>query len=204
MTEPSKPIKSTDTLALLTRSLKDHLEAAQRLLESNLEQIMTAGELIRQTLHSGNKILICGNGGSAADAQHLAAELVGRFERERRALPAFALATNTSTLTAIGNDYSYEAVFARQLEGLSSPGDVAVAISTSGKSPNVINAVRTARKIGLVTVGMTGLRGDELAAVVDYCIRVPSERTSRIQEAHILIGHILCEIVDENFAPGRD
>src|SRR5712664_4634913 len=137
MTEPSKPIKSTDTLALLTRSLKDHLEAAQRLLDSNLEQIMEAGELIRQTLHSGNKILICGNGGSAADAQHIAAELVGRYEAERRACPADALTTDTSALTALSNDYGYEEVFARQIQALGKAGDVLIAISTSGKSPNV-------------------------------------------------------------------
>lgn len=154
-----------------------------------------AAELIR-ALRSGRKVFFFGNGGSAADAQHLAAELVGRFDLERRALPAIALTANTSTLTAVGNDYSYDSVFVRQLEALGSPGDVAVGISTSGKSRNVLSAVRAAKKAGVITVGMTGSRGGELASSVDYCIRIPSERTPRIQEAHILIGHILCELTE--------
>jgi D-sedoheptulose 7-phosphate isomerase len=190
----------------IVSSLQESLSVKQAILESRdlIETVASVGEVLAGALRRGRKVIFFGNGGSAADAQHLAAELVGRFESERRALPALALATNISTLTAIGNDYSYEAVFARELEGLSSPGDVAVGISTSGRSPNVINAMRTAKKIGVITVGMTGLRGDELAAVADYCIRVPSQRTSRIQEAHILIGHILCEIVDESFVGGAD
>jgi len=187
-------------------SLRESLSVKQAILENRelIETVASVGEVLAGALRRGRKVIFFGNGGSAADAQHLAAELVGRFESERRALPALALATNISTLTAIGNDYSYEAVFARELEGLSSPGDVAVGISTSGRSPNVTNAIRTARKIGVITVGMTGLRGNELAAVADYCIRVPSERTTRIQEAHILIGHILCEIVDASFVGGAD
>jgi D-sedoheptulose 7-phosphate isomerase len=190
----------------IVSSLRESLSVKQAILENRelIETIASVGEVLAGALRRGRKVIFFGNGGSAADAQHLAAELVGRFESDRRALPALALATNISTLTAIGNDYSYEAVFARELEGLSSPGDVAVGISTSGRSPNVINAIRTARKIGVITVGMTGLRGNELAAVADYCIRVPSERTTRIQEAHTLIGHILCEIVDASFVGGAD
>jgi len=165
-----------------------------------LDTITNVGQELAGTLQRGGKIFFFGNGGSAADAQHLAAELVGRFEKERRALPALALTANTSALTAIGNDYSYEVVFARQLEGLGSRGDAAVGISTSGKSPNVLNALRSARKMGITAVGMTGQRSPDIAELVDYCISVPSKRTARVQEAHILLGHILCEIIDQSFS----
>lgn len=160
---------------------------------------MTLGQEMSGALAAGRKILLFGNGGSAADAQHIAAELVGRFSRERRALPALALTTNTSTVTAVGNDYSYDRIFARQVEAFGASGDVAIGISTSGKSPNVIEAIRVAESIGMLTAGMTGASGRDLAELVDYCLRVPSEKTPRIQEAHILIGHILCEIVDASF-----
>lgn len=153
-----------------------------------------------RAIEGGKKVFFFGNGGSAADAQHLAAELVGRFDRERRALPAIALTTDTSALTAISNDYSYEVVFARQLEGLGSSGDIAVGISTSGRSASVLRGIGAAKKVGAITVGMTGLPGTELSALADYCICVPSDRTARIQEAHILIGHILCKIIDEGLA----
>ena len=163
-----------------------------------LETVASVGEKMVLALRDGKKLFFFGNGGSAADAQHLAAEFVGRFDRQRRALPAIALTTDTSVLTSISNDYSYESVFARQLEGLGSPGDIAVGISTSGNSPNVLSGIRSAKEIGLVAVGMTGLSGKELLELSDYCIRVPSDHTPRIQEAHILIGHILCEMVDES------
>jgi D-sedoheptulose 7-phosphate isomerase len=197
-----KPSMTVDQRVV--NSIQESLSVKQAILQSRelIETVAAVGAALAGALRGGRKIFFFGNGGSAADAQHLAAELVGRFERERRALPAIALGTNTSTLTAIGNDYSYEAVFARQLEALSSPGDVAVGISTSGRSPNVISAVRAGRKAGVITVGMTGLRGDELAASADYCVRVPSDKTPRIQEAHILIGHILCEIVEEELFDG--
>lgn len=187
----------------VTDSLQESLSVKQAILENRvlLETITIVAGALSDALRRSRKVLFFGNGGSAADAQHLAAELVGRFERDRRALPAIALTTDTSTLTAISNDYSYESVFTRQLEGLGSAGDVAVAISTSGRSPNVLSAVRKARAMRLVTVGMTGSGGKELAAAVDHCICVPSERTSRIQEAHILIGHILCEIVEQMLEP---
>jgi D-sedoheptulose 7-phosphate isomerase len=178
--------------------VQESLSLKQLILRSRelIEVVAAVGLELARALGSGRKVFFFGNGGSAADAQHLAAELVGRFERERRALPAIALTVNTSTLTAIGNDFSYESVFSRQLEALGSPGDVAVAISTSGKSPNVLKAVQTARKAGLLTIGMTGFRLSELASSVDYSIRIPSESTPRIQEAHILIGHILCELIE--------
>lgn len=161
--------------------------------------IATVGEEMTRALTGGRRILLFGNGGSAADAQHIAAELVGRFLCERRALPALALTTNTSIMTAIANDYSFEQIFARQIEAFGAPKDMAVGISTSGKSPNVIQGIKAAKAIGLITTGMTGQEGGELAKIADYCIRVPSVETARIQEAHIMIGHIWCELVDERF-----
>ena len=145
----------------------------------------------------GGMVFFFGNGGSAADSQHLAAELNGRFQRERRGLPGMALTTNTSSLTAIGNDYGYEVVFSRQLESLGAPGDIALGISTSGNAANVLRAMQVAREMKLVRVGLTGQSGGKLRHEVDYCIRIPSADTARIQEAHILVGHILCEIVEE-------
>jgi len=153
-------------------------------------------------LRDGRRLFLFGNGGSAADAQHIAAELAGKYLIERRALPAIALTANTSCLTAIANDYSYDEVFARQLEALASPGDVAIGISTSGDSPNVLRGIETANANGLVTVGLTGKSGGKLKSLAQRCICVPSEQTPRIQEIHILLGHILCEIVEQElFAP---
>jgi D-sedoheptulose 7-phosphate isomerase len=148
-------------------------------------------------LRAGNKILFFGNGGSAADAQHLAAELSGRFLRERPSLAGFALTTNTSVLTAIGNDYSFDEIFARQVHGIGNRDDIAFAITTSGNSSNVFRAVEIAREKRLVTVGLTGGTGGKLRAAVDHCICIPSDKTPRIQEAHILTGHILCELIEE-------
>ncbi len=161
----------------------------------------TGAELVR-ALRAGHKILLFGNGGSAADAQHIAAEFVGRFQRERDPLPALALTVNTSALTAIANDYEYENVFARQVLALGSRGDVAVGISTSGKSPNVLKGLSAAKTCGLTTVGLTGKKGGPMAESTQYCLCVPSEVTARIQEAHILIAHILCEIVDAELGSG--
>jgi D-sedoheptulose 7-phosphate isomerase len=166
--------------------------------EQLIETIAAVGNQIAATLRSGRKVFILGNGGSAADAQHLAAELVGRFARERAPLAALALTTDTSALTAIANDYSYEMVFARQLEALGSPGDVVVGITTSGRSPNVLTALRVAKSKQMIVVGMTGSKGDALNEFADFFVQVPSDRTPRIQEIHILIGHILCEIVEES------
>ncbi len=148
-------------------------------------------------LTAGHKLLFFGNGGSAADAQHLAAEFVGRFLKERRPVPAMALTANTSCLTAIGNDYGYDHVFARQLEAFAQPGDVAIGISTSGNAPSVIEGIRAARRAGLLTVGLTGRPGGRLVAEAEICLRAPSESTPRIQEAHILIGHVLCELIED-------
>lgn len=168
----------------------------QALLDSNLNEIEASGRLICDALASGKKILLCGNGGSAADAQHIAAELLGRYELQRRAYPAIALTTDTSALTALSNDYGYEEVFARQVEALGAAGDVLVAISTSGKSPNVINAADKARALGLETIALTGCAGEPLASHCDLTLIVPSDRTSRVQEAHITIGHLWCEMID--------
>ena len=181
---------------LLRNSLEEHLNTIQSLLESNLDEIERAGLLICETLAAGNKVLLCGNGGSAADAQHIAAELVGRYEQERRSFPAIALTTDSSAMTALSNDYGYEEVFARQVAGLAVAGDVLIAISTSGQSPNVMKAAERALDMGCRVIGLTGRSGEPLASSCDIAIVVPSERTSRVQEAHITIGHLWCEMVD--------
>src|SRR5438034_1333443 len=154
-----------------------------------------------EALRQGHKILFAGNGGSAADAQHLAAELVSRFAYDRPGLPAFALTTDTSILTAIGNDYGYERLFARQIEAVGSAGDVFFGISTSGRSPNVLNALDVARAKGLVTVGMTGHAGGTMAERCDHLLRVPSSATPRIQEGHIAMGHAICQIIETQMFP---
>jgi D-sedoheptulose 7-phosphate isomerase len=184
---------------LLVKSIRSSLEVKSALLhDKDLHSlVMTVGQRMVEALRKGNKIIYFGNGGSAADAQHLGAELTGRYMRDRQGLPGLALTVDASSITAIANDYSYEMVFARQLESLSNPGDVAVGISTSGNSANVLRAVKVGRERGLLTVGMTGRSGGKLKSEVDYCICIPSEDTPRIQEAHILIGHILCEIIEE-------
>src|SRR5258705_12752455 len=166
---------------------------------NDTELISTAAkvsEILVHALKQGNKALFFGNGGSAADAQHIAAELVGRFAFDRPALPALALSVNTSCVTAIGNDFGFEQVFSRQLEALARPGDVAIGISTSGNSANVIHALTTAKKIGLHTVCLTGRTGGRLRSEVDHCICAPSAETPRIQECHVLIGHIISELVE--------
>lgn len=165
--------------------------------EEYLNAVVAAADAMTKCLRSGNKILFFGNGGSAADAQHMAAELSGRFMRERPSLSGWALTTNSSAVTAIANDYSFEDVFARQLEGIGGPGDIAFAISTSGNSLNVLKAVTSAREKKLVSVGLAGQTGGKLRDLVDHSICVPSDQTPRIQEAHILTGHILCELIEE-------
>lgn len=177
-------------------SLAQHIKVFETILNSSSQEIRQCADLILETLRKGRKILLCGNGGSAADAQHIAAEFVGRYETERKALPAIALTTDTSALTAIANDYSFECVFARQVDALATEGDCLIALSTSGNSPNVIAAVMAARNHGCRVIGMTGAKGKKIASLSDACIMVPSERTARIQEAHITIAHIWCEIVD--------
>jgi len=180
----------------LIRSLDEHIEVLQSIKELIGAEIEACGRMLIETVERGNKVLICGNGGSAADAQHIAAEFVGRYEKERQAFAAIALTTDTSALTALGNDYGFERVFARQVEALAAESDVLIAISTSGTSPNVIAAVMEARRKGCKVIGMTGAIGKKLASLSDQCVMVPSERTARIQEGHITIAHIWCEMVD--------
>lgn len=181
-------------------SLLEHIDVIQRLSLECRTAIADSAELICGTIESGGKLLICGNGGSAADAQHIAAELSGRYECDRRALPAIALTTDTSALTAVSNDFGFDRVFARQIEALARKGDCVLAISTSGNSPNIIAAVMEARRIGCSIVGLTGAAGKKLAGLCDAVVMVPSERTARIQEAHITIAHIWCEIIDARVA----
>jgi len=184
------------TNSLLTNSLQEHLETIQQLLQSSLPKIEESGRLICEALTSGKKILLCGNGGSAADAQHIAAELVGYYENQRRSWPAIALTTDTSALTAVSNDLGFEQVFARQVAGLAQAGDVLIAISTSGKSKNVLRAVEQAKELGCATIALTGASAEALS-MCDVVVTVPGTRTSRIQEAHITIGHLWCEMVDQ-------
>jgi len=166
------------------------------LYKGQLENIESAVKAIVKSLNNGNKLLVFGNGGSAADSQHIAAELVGRFKKERRPLAAIALTTNTSTLSALANDYGYNAVFSRQVEALGKKGDVALGISTSGNSSNVIEAVKKARSLGLTSIALTGGSGGSLKSEADIAIVVNSDNTPRVQESHILIGHIICELVE--------
>jgi len=187
---------SLTAATLLQRSLREHLEVIQALLQSRIVEIESSGEMICAALDQGQKVLLCGNGGSAADAQHIAAELVGRYELQRRAWPSIALTTDTSALTALSNDFGYEEVFARQVQALGGEGDVLIALSTSGASANVNRAAETARKLGCRTIALTGGTGEPLASLCDLTVSVPSQRTSRIQEAHIIIGHLWCEMVD--------
>ena len=160
--------------------MRSHIEVIEKVLAGEIPNIEKCAELIYETLEKGGKVLICGNGGSAADAQHIAAEFVGRYETERKALAAIALTTDTSALTALANDYNFERIFSRQVEALARPDDLLIAISTSGNSPNVISAVMAARQIGCKTLGMTGAKGKKLASICDECLIVPAERTARI------------------------
>ena len=172
-------------------------------LAASADLIAAAADAIVEAYRAGGKLILFGNGGSAADAQHIAAEFVGRFQLERDPLPALALTVNTSALTAIANDYGYEEVFARQLRGFGSEGDVAVGISTSGGSANVNGALRAARAAGMTTIGLTGgSEGSEMRELCDHLIAVPSDDTPRIQEGHILVAHVLCEIVESALFPG--
>lgn len=162
-----------------------------------IERVARAAEIMMHALRGGHKILWCGNGGSATQGQHMAAEFVGRFARERRALPSLSLTENMASVTAIANDYAFDDIFARQLEGLAQSGDVLVGLSTSGNSRNVIRALRKAKEMGIATVGLTGQAGGQMAGVCEVCICVPSATTARIQEVHLTIGHILCGLVED-------
>lgn len=182
---------------IIKERFEDHLQVLQAVMNSGLlEQIDVIAEEIKAALARGNKVLFCGNGGSAADSQHLAAEFVGRFQKERQGLPAIALTVDTSILTAVGNDYGYDKVFVRQVDALGRQGDVIVGISTSGNSPNVVQAIELAKSRGMYCVGMTAAGGGKMANLCDQCLVVPAKVTARAQEMHILMGHILCELVE--------
>jgi len=182
----------------IRETVSQSLELKKSFFAANGERIACVAQLICQALEHGNKILLYGNGGSAADAQHIAAEMVGRFQRERRPLAAIALTTDTSILTSIGNDYGFEQVFVRQIRALGGSGDVAIAISTSGNSRNVLLATQAASEMGFVTVGLTGCDGGRLGEIVQHHLNVPHCLTSRVQEVHIMIGHLLCELVEKH------
>jgi len=186
-------------MELIEQRLTEHLRLVQKVQRSKklLKEIALAGAMMKIAIAAGHKIMFCGNGGSAADAQHWAAEIVGRFQKERRGMPAIALTVDTSVLTAIANDYGYERVFSRQVEALGNEGDVLVALSTSGNSPNVLAAVEEAKDKGIKTIGMTAAGGGKMAEICDVCLTIPDKVTARAQEMHSLIGHILCEIVED-------
>jgi D-sedoheptulose 7-phosphate isomerase len=181
----------------LPRTLAEHIEVCQR-VASLAEPVREAAMQVARALGNGRKLMLCGNGGSASDCQHIAAELVGRFVSDRRPLAAIALTTDTSCLTSVANDYAYDDVFARQVLGLGQAGDCLLAISTSGNSKNVMRAVDAARSIGVFTIGLLGRDGGALSGLCDLAIVVPSQTTARIQEAHILIGHTMCAMIEES------
>jgi D-sedoheptulose 7-phosphate isomerase len=184
----------------LQKILEDSISAQKQAFESNFEAVDKLVAAMIKAFESGHRVFFCGNGGSAADSQHIAAEFIGRFQKERKALPAIALTTDTSVLTCLANDYGYDVVFSRQLEGLAHPGDILVGLSTSGKSVNVLKAFEKARQMRVLTVALTGHDGGPMGKMADISIIVPSKVTARIQEAHIILAHAICELVEEHFA----
>jgi len=191
----------SDAKSQMYRQIRDEIQASidvkKKVIEKNVAVIADIAETISQCLKNGNKLLLFGNGGSAADSQHIAAEFVTRYVMNRRALPAIALTVDTSILTATGNDYHYDQVFSRQVEALGKAGDVAIGISTSGNSPNVLKALEEAKRLGLKTVGFTGESGGKMKDMADFCLQVPSNITARIQEAHITVFHFICGWVEK-------
>lgn len=183
----------------IQKILQDSIDVKEEAITANSDHIVTAVQEITKALLAGNKLFFFGNGGSAADSQHIAAEFIGRFQKERKSLPAIALTTDTSILTSLGNDYGFDRIFSRQIEGLAHPGDIAVGISTSGNSKNVIAGIKKAKEIGLKTISLTGNDGGKLAKESDISIIVRSKVTARVQESHICIGHIICELVENHF-----
>jgi D-sedoheptulose 7-phosphate isomerase len=181
----------------IRKQLQDHRALIDLLERELVPRIAEMGSLISTALRGGSKLLVMGNGGSAADSQHFVAEIVGRFKMERKALPAIALSTDTSILTAIGNDYGFESIFSRQVEALAAPGDIVVGLSTSGNSPNVLKALRVARERGCRTIGLLGKDGGSIRPACDLALVVPSTDTPRIQEGHITIIHIVCDLVEK-------
>jgi len=192
--------KATD---VFTTGMRRHCQAVEA-LAAQLDGLCEAAHMLVECYKNRGKVLLFGNGGSAADAQHIAAELMGKYYLSRAPLPALALTVNTSVLTAVANDYGFDRIFARQVQALGSPGDVAIAISTSGRSPNVISAVRCAREMGMGTIGLTSSDGEQLQSEARVCICVPSSDTPRIQEGHILVGHLLCEFVEQELFGSPD
>jgi len=189
------------TDAAIQSALRETAKLLTEFPAAQVSAVERAGLMMIEAIRSGRKLIWFGNGGSATQSQHMAAEFVGRFQRERRSLPSISLTENMASMTAIGNDYGYDDVFARQLEGLAQAGDVAIALSTSGNSKNVIRAVRKARELQVPTIGLTGGSGGELAGLVDLNICVPSKVTARIQEVHLAVGHILCALVEDGLQP---
>ncbi|MBI5198521.1 MAG: D-sedoheptulose 7-phosphate isomerase [Nitrospirae bacterium] len=183
---------------LVREEIRESIDIKKMILDRLIPDIVRAVELIINSFKSNKKVLLFGNGGSAADAQHIAAEFVGRFKLERKALPAIALSTNSSIVTALGNDYDFDAIFSRQVEAWAKEGDLVIGITTSGNSPNVLRAINKAKEMEAVTIGLTGENGGKLNDLVDICIKVPSSNTPRIQEAHITIGHIICSLVEKS------
>ena len=184
---------------MIRKEFQSHLNTIQEVINSCEDILGKASQLAVDTLKNGNKILLCGNGGSAADAQHIAAELTGRYKTERRGLAGIALTTDTSALSAISNDYGYDMVFSRQVEALANKGDLLIGISTSGNSINIINALKLAKQMGCNTLGFSGKDGGDMNSICDINIVVPSDDTPRIQEMHILFGHIICQAIDDAF-----
>lgn len=182
---------------IVEKRIEEH-EAVLNATKALMPDIKRAGAIVKDALQRGHKILFCGNGGSAADSQHLAAEIVGRFQKERQAYPAIALTVDTSILTAVANDYGYDTVFSRQVHALGQEGDVLIGISTSGNSANVLAAIEEARNKHMTVIGMTAIGGGRMKAACDICLAVPAKTTARAQEMHIMIGHILCEIAEED------
>ena len=180
-------------------SLEDNIKIKNDLIKNHIDVIVDISRKIIKALKNKKKILIFGNGGSAADSQHMAAELVGRFKKEKRPLPAISLNTNTSTITSLANDYGYTDIFSKQLEALADIQDVAIGISTSGNSPNILKAIKLAKEKGLITIGLTGERGKKLASLCDTTLMVSSSDTPRIQEAHITCIHIICDLIEREF-----
>jgi D-sedoheptulose 7-phosphate isomerase len=197
-----RAIEDDHEVSLARDAIRNSIETKQRLAEECLDDIIQMARMITIALKKGRKVVFFGNGGSAADAQHISAELVGKFKRARSALRASALTTNTSVLTAVGNDISFDEIFSRQVQATLEPEDVAVGISTSGRSANVIKGVEEARRIGAKTIALTGSGGGLLGSLCDHRVIVPSDDTQRIQECHIMIGHIVCELIEETLADG--
>ena len=192
----------------IEKELRESIDVKQSLLAGSISTIEEMARITVRCLRSGNTVYLIGNGGSAADAQHIAGEMVGRFERDRKALPVLALTTDTSVITAIANDYGYDRCFERQVEAFVKDGDMVIGISTSGNSEGILRAIRRAREKGAVTMGLTGQDGGDLKGLVDVCLQVPSRNTPRIQECHATVGHILCSIVEKELfgdsTPGKD